>query len=72
MTYPGSDDLSIVIRWLPVRAREIYRSAFDTAFDAMCRVHGEQCRECADRVAWAAVKRAGFEKNERSGEWLRV
>ncbi len=72
MTFRSNNDLPVLARWLPVRAREIYRSAFDTAFDMACRNHGEQCRECADRIAWAAVKRAGFERNARSGEWTRV
>ncbi len=72
MTFRSNDDLPMVVRWLPVRAREIYRASFATAFGLECRTHGERCRECADRIAWAAVKRAGFERNARSGEWLRV
>ncbi len=72
MAYHSGADLPTGARVLPLRAREIYRTAYDSASGSACRAHGTVCPECAERVAWAAVKRAGFEKSASSGEWFRV
>ncbi|WP_148716837.1 ChaB family protein [Chitinolyticbacter meiyuanensis] len=48
---------------LPKHAQEIYRAAFNSAWD---EYHHDESR--AHRVAWAAVKQK-YEKNEKSGAW---
>jgi cation transport regulator len=48
---------------LPKHAQEIYRAAFNSAWDE----YGQD-EERAHRVAWAAVK-TKYEKDEQTGEW---
>lgn len=48
---------------LPEHAQEIYRSAFNNAYE---EYHHDESR--AHRVAWAAVKEK-YEKDEKSGKW---
>jgi len=48
---------------LPKHAQEIYRGAYNSAWDEYN--HDE---ERAHRVAWAAVKHK-YEKNEETGMW---
>ena len=50
---------------LPEHAQEIYRAAFNSAWEEYC--HDE---ERAHRVAWAAVKHE-YEKDEHTGQWKR-
>lgn len=59
---------------LPQHAQEIYRAAFNSAWqqykDASAR-HGDDSREeVAHKVAWAAVKQE-YEKDATSGAWRR-
>lgn len=57
MPYRANDDLPISLRrHLPPHAQDIYRSAFNHAFEA----HANEPRqeEAAHRIAWAAVKRS--------------
>jgi len=54
--YASIEDLPPPIReYLPPHAREIYRSAFNNAWDEYAG-RGERREEIAHRVAWAAVK----------------
>jgi len=48
---------------LPQHAQEIYRAAFNSAWDEYGH---DEAR--AHRVAWAAVKHK-YQKNENSGAW---
>jgi len=48
---------------LPQHAQEIYKEAFNNAWDEYN--HDE---ETAHKVAWSAVKNE-YEKDEQSGEW---
>jgi cation transport regulator len=50
---------------LPKGAQEIYKSAFNSAWDEY-----DQDEERAHRVAWAAVKNS-YEKDEDSGRWVK-
>lgn len=50
---------------LPEHAQEIYRAAFNSAWD---EYNHEEDR--AHRVAWAAVKHE-YEKDESTGQWKR-
>lgn len=57
---------------LPEHAQEIYKEAFNSAWDQYDEPEerrGDATREeTAHRVAWAAVKRS-YEKNESTGRW---
>jgi cation transport regulator len=56
MPYPSNADLpDAVRRHLPPHAQDIYRSAFNHAFDA--HMGDPRQEEAAHRIAWAAVKR---------------
>ncbi len=66
MPYKTVDELPDSVRdHLPAHAQEIYRAAFNSAWDEYA--HDE---ERAHRVAWAAVKN-DYEKDENSGDWKR-
>jgi cation transport regulator len=65
--YASNADLpDSVRRHLPEHAQDIYRAAFDHAFDA----HAGDSRkeEIAHRIAWAAVKRSYVKEG---GRWTR-
>jgi cation transport regulator len=49
---------------LPAHAQEIYLAAFNNAYQEYN--HDE---DRARRVAWAAVKKSGYAKDEDTGEW---
>jgi cation transport regulator len=64
MPYDKISDLPDSVReHLPKHALEIYRAAFNNAWD---EYHGDEVR--AYRVAWAAVKEK-YEKNDQTGRW---
>lgn len=57
---------------LPPHGEEIYKEAFNSAWDQYKdpgkRKKGGSREETAHRVAWAAVKNV-YEKNEQTGTW---
>jgi cation transport regulator len=57
---------------LPKHAQDIYRAAYNSAWDeyddASKRRGGESREETAHKVAWAAVKEK-YEKDDKSGKW---
>lgn len=59
---------------LPEHAQEIYKEAFNSAweqYDQPEERRGDASREeTAHKVAWAAVKKV-YEKDEKSGKWTR-
>lgn len=64
MPYQSLDDLPESVReHLPEHALEIYKSAFNNAWE---EYHRDESR--AHRVAWAAVK-AKYEKDDATGRW---
>lgn len=64
MPYRKLDDLPESVReHLPQHAQEIFRAAFNSAWDEYS--HDE---ERAFRVAWAAVKHE-YERDENTGQW---
>lgn len=64
MPYKAVKDLPDSVRDnLPEHGQEIYRAAFNSAWDEY--KHDE---ERAHRVAWAAVKHS-YEKDEKTGKW---
>lgn len=58
---------------LPHHAEEIFLAAFNSAWDQYDRPEerrdGDDRETVAFKVAWAAVKKAGYAKDEASGEW---
>jgi cation transport regulator len=58
---------------LPQHAQEIYRKAYNSAFDQYAdpdKRRGDESREAtAHKVAWSAVKEK-YEKND-DGEWVK-
>ncbi len=64
MPYKELSDLpKSVQEHLPKHAQEIYRAAYNSAWDE----YGQD-EEHAHRVAWSAVKK-NYEKDESSGQW---
>ena len=67
MPYQELTDLPKSVRDnLPKHGQEIYREAFNSAWDEY-----EHDEERAHRVAWGAVKKV-YEKDEESGRWKRA
>jgi cation transport regulator len=64
MPYMDLDDLPASVRNnLPKHAQEIYRAAYNNAWDEYA-----QDEERAHKVAWSAVKKK-YVKDESSGQW---
>ena len=64
MPYQRVNDLPDSVKVaLPEHAQEIYRAAFNSAWD---EYHHDDSR--AHRVAWAAVEKK-YHKDEKSGKW---
>lgn len=58
MPYATNDELPQgVRRHLPAHAQDIYRSAFNHAWDKYSIEEPARCDEIAHRIAWTAVKR---------------
>lgn len=57
---------------LPKHAQDIYKEAFNSAYegykDAKDRQAGADREETAHKVAWSAVKKAGYSKGD-DGHW---
>lgn len=68
MPYATNADLPArVRRHLPRHAQAIFREAFNHAWQQYA--HEPRREEIAFRVAWAAVKRQGYHRDD--GEWAR-
>lgn len=73
MPYKSNKELPDSVReHLPEHAQQIYREAFNSAWDEYDRPEerrgGADREETAHKVAWAAVKKT-YEKNEKTGRW---
>lgn len=69
MPYKTLADLPQSVRdHLPSHAQEIYKEAFNSAFDEYKERGPEGREETAHKVAWSAVKKK-YRKDERSGKW---
>ncbi|MGZ8238892.1 MAG: ChaB family protein [Methylobacter sp.] len=67
MPYKDLNDLpKSVQEHLPKHALEIYRAAYNSAWDEYA-----QDEERAHRVAWSAVKKK-YEKDAASGQWKAI
>lgn len=66
MPYATNADLPGAVRtYLPRHAQDIYRSAFNSAFER----YGQAHEAAAHRIAWAAVKRGYVQR--AAGVWVR-
>jgi cation transport regulator len=75
MPYKSVKDLPDRVREnLPEHAQEIYRAAFNNAWDEYKepgeRKKGGTREETAHAVAWSAVEQE-YTKDEKSGEWVK-
>ncbi|NLX11655.1 MAG: putative cation transport regulator ChaB [Chloroflexi bacterium] len=75
MPYDKVSDLPESVRDnLPKHAQEIYRKAFNSAWEEYSdpddRRDDASREETAHKVAWGAVKRS-YEKEEASGKWVK-
>jgi cation transport regulator len=69
MPYKSINELAESVRnVLPKHAQEIYKEAFNSAYDQYDQPserRGDDDREeTAHKVAWSAVKKAGYEKGD--------
>jgi cation transport regulator len=69
MPYRSINELAESVRnVLPTHAQEIYKEAFNSAYDQYDKPserRGDEDREeTAHKVAWSAVKKAGYEKGD--------
>ena len=65
MPYKDIKDLPSAVKDnLPVKAQEIYKKAFNSAF----KEYGKDQEVIAHKVAWSAVKKS-YHKNEK-GKWV--
>ena len=68
MPYAKNQDLPDQVRnVLPEHAQDIYRGAFNSAWDTYSDQTQERREETAHRVAWAAVKRR---YRKAGGQWV--
>ena len=64
MPYPSNDRLPPPVRdHLPEHAQDIFRAAFNNAFEA--HIGDPRREEAAHRIAWAAVKRSYMKVGSR-------
>lgn len=75
MPYKSISELPESVRnVLPKHAQEIYKEAFNSAYDQYDtpeeRRGNESREEVAHKVAWSAVKKAGYEKGDDN--WHKV
>lgn len=78
MPYQSKQDIpSNVQDSLPPHAEKIYKEAFNSAWeqyaDPQKRTQGGDREEVAHKVAWSAVKKAGYAKNNDGmrSEWIK-
>ena len=72
MPYQSIEDLPDSVRHhLPKHAQEIYKEAFNHAYEEYKERGPEGREETAHKVAWTAVKKK-YRKDEKSGEWVPI
>lgn len=72
MSYRSIEELPKSVRNLPKPAKTIYLKAFNSAWEAYVEVRSEVMREkAAHEAAWSVV-REEYEKEEESGQWVKI
>ena len=70
MPYASNRDLPISIRsHLPIHAQDIFRAAFNSAWESYGAREPDRREEVAHRIAWAAVKRRYRKRGE---DWVPI
>lgn len=70
MPYAANEDLPLSIRaHLPPHAQDIFRAAFNNAWDRHAGEAPSRQEEIAHRIAWAAVKRSYHRIGDR---WVAI
>ena len=67
MPYATLGDLPPALHRLPLHAQEIFRAAFNSAWQTYAARGGARQEEIAHRVAWAAVKKR---YRKQDGFWV--
>lgn len=68
MPFASNDDLPLSVRMhLPPHAQDIFRAAFNSAWDTYGAKEPWRREEAAHRVAWAAVKKS---YRKVGGDWV--
>lgn len=66
MPYQSNEDLPLSLQArLPAHAQDIYRAAFNKAWERFAEADPERREEAAHRIAWAAVKRRYRKSGDR-------
>ena len=73
MPYSKKSDLPEQVKdHLPAHAQDIYKEAYNSAWDeyksSKDRQGNDSREEAAHKVAWSAVKKGGYEKGD-DGDW---
>ncbi|MBZ2206240.1 ChaB family protein [Massilia sp. R798] len=69
MPYKSIADLPDSVRDnVPKHAQEIYKEAFNSAYEQYLERGADEREETAHKVAWSAVKKR-YRKDETSGRW---
>jgi cation transport regulator ChaB len=72
MTYKRINELPKTVRNLPSRAKMIYLKAFNSTWEKHASLDNESIREKASHeAAWAAVREA-YEKDDKTGAWVKL
>jgi cation transport regulator len=70
MPYQSIEELPDSVRHvLPEHAQQIYKEAFNHAYQEYADRGPKEREETAHRVAWAAVKKK-YRKDETTGRWV--
>lgn len=64
MPYSSTRELPPAVHKLPVAAQKVFMGAFNGSYK-------DQGEESAFKIAWSAVRRAGYVKNERTGKYIK-
>lgn len=71
LVYKSVDELPVNVKDnLPTEASKVYMEAYNRAMTGTCK-DSDNIEECCAKVAWAAVKGAGYAKDEKSGKWIK-
>jgi cation transport regulator len=67
MPYGSIDELPDTVKQVPEHGKEIFRAAFNSAYDSTCKDRGDNREQCAFSIAWSAVKQK-YEQ-DKEGKW---
>ncbi len=71
MPYESINELPKSVRNLPSRAKGIYMKAFNSCWEDCDQTEDAAREKASHEAAWSAVKEQ-YEKNDETGEWVKV